>query len=61
MWLSLKRYAHSLQTLQSFRGFQWSAYQKWCFGRVQDHAGVTVMLIRGAEVQTWRSGAILDR
>eukprot|EP00959_Pyramimonas_sp_CCMP1952_P356617 7468324-Pyramimonas_sp.AAC.1 len=50
MWLSPERRAHSFLNLQEFHGFPRSAYQKLCFGRIQDYAGATVMLILCVEI-----------
>eukprot|EP00959_Pyramimonas_sp_CCMP1952_P059943 1252313-Pyramimonas_sp.AAC.1 len=29
--------------MREFQGFPWSTYQTWCFGRIQDYAGATVI------------------
>eukprot|EP00959_Pyramimonas_sp_CCMP1952_P454604 9470167-Pyramimonas_sp.AAC.1 len=38
--------------------------QKWCFGRIQDYAGATVMLIRGVEIPNmvlWQDSGLSRR
>eukprot|EP00959_Pyramimonas_sp_CCMP1952_P192830 4032201-Pyramimonas_sp.AAC.1 len=48
---SRNRAAHiPLHNVQGFHGFLSSAWQGWCFEKIQDHAGATTIWIRWVEV-----------